>query len=521
MTTPGTHGSEAPRSHGQTNEGYKRLIENAQDLIYRYRVLPTPAFEYVSPSATQITGYTPEEHYADPQLGRKVVHPDDWPALEDWLTSTEGSSRPLVLRWRRKDGLWIWTEQHNKKLLDDQGHLVAIEGIARDITERKLLETQIQNAQRMEIAGRLAAGLGHDFNNLLTTILGHADLVQKQLPDGHPAQSNLAEIRKAGESGALLIQQLLNFSRQEVIQPKVHNLNDVVQDTYAILQKSLGEHIHLITRTGSSPRFIHADPGQMKQLILNLALHAQDTMPNGGTLTIESSTTLVTDEQARRSTGARPGPHVVLIVSHTGRAVGNETRVRIFEPFFRTSKPGLGAGLALASVHNIVQQAGGFIEVDSGLSGGTVFRVYFPRPAQGSSPETPSSGGVGAVERITILLTEDEAGVRMLAREVLKRQGYTVLEAQNGFEALKIENEYAGTIHLLLTDVVMPGLGGRELAERLVAKRPGTKVIFMSGYTDDSIVRHGVRQSAVAFLPKPFMPDDLVKKVREELAIAP
>jgi len=379
-------------------------------------------------------------------------------------------------------------------------------------------QAQLIQAQKMEAVGRLAGGVAHDFNNLLTIITGRSRLLLERLdPDG-PLRRHVQLIDQTAERAAALTQQLLAFSRKQVLQPKVLDLNAVVTSTEKMLRRLIGEDIELLTRRGSDLGSVEADPGQLEQMILNLAVNARDAMPRGGRLTIETANVELDPAFVRRHPGAQPGAHVALVVSDIGMGMDADTQAHLFEPFFTTKGPGQGTGLGLATVYGIVKQSGGYISVESELGRGTSFTIYLPRIEQAAEAVEPGSDAAGTPQGSeTILLVEDEDGVRDLTREILEMSGYTVLEARHGAEALVVGEQHPGPIHLLVSDVVMPQMGGRELADRLRALRQGIKVLFMSGYMDDAIGHHGALDPGTNLLPKPFSPDALARKVREVL----
>lgn len=388
-----------------------------------------------------------------------------------------------------------------------------------DISQQKNLEEQLRRAQKMEAFGQLAGGVAHDFNNMLTIICGCSELLLEATPPDDPNRKLLEEILKAGERSAALTGQLLAFSRKQVLAPKVLDLNDVVQDTEKMLRRVIGEDIHLTTVLHPQLGCVKADPGQVEQVLLNLALNARDAMPQGGKLTIETNNVALGEEYARSHADVRPGHYVMLAVTDTGIGMTEEVKSRLFEPFFTTKGPGKGTGLGLAVVHGIVKQSDGSIEVYSEPGVGTSFKIYLPRVEQ-TAPTGKSSPDLGPAPRgtETILLVEDEDAVRTLTRFTLQQCGYTVLETSHGEEAIKVATSHRERIHLLVTDVVMPGMGGRVLAERLLNLHPEMKVLFISGYTDDAVVRHGILHEHVNFLQKPFSPNALAHQVREVLA---
>jgi signal transduction histidine kinase/ActR/RegA family two-component response regulator len=384
----------------------------------------------------------------------------------------------------------------------------------------ELAETQgqLEQAQKMDAVGRLAGGVAHDFNNLLTVILGRTDILLHPLKPEDPMRRGIELIQRTAGRAADLTRQLLAFSRKQVLEPVVLDLAAVTTDMKDMLGRLIGEDIALLTNPTPGLGRVKADRGQIEQVIMNLAVNARDAMPQGGRLIVETANIDLDDEYVRRHVGARPGPHVMLAVSDTGTGIPHEIQSQIFEPFFTTKEQGKGTGLGLATVYGIVKQSGGYIEVDSEPGQGTTFRVYLPRldaepaPVDRSARPAAAAGGTE-----TILLVEDEEGVRELARDILRASGYTVLEARNGPEALLLCERHQGPLEMLLTDVVMPRMSGRELAERLAPLRPDLSVLYMSGYTDDAVIRHGVLGAGTAFLQKPFTPAALVLRVRETL----
>jgi nitrogen-specific signal transduction histidine kinase len=393
-------------------------------------------------------------------------------------------------------------------------------GTLSDITEQKSMQEQLLQAQKMESVGRLAGGVAHDFNNLLTVINGYSNLLLSGLPEDDPRRESVREIRHAGERAAALTQQLLAFSRRQTLQPKLLSLNTAVAETERMLQPVIGEDIRLVTVLGPGLGLIQADAGQISQVLMNLAVNARDAMPNGGCLTVETANEDLDERGAATHPGFRTGRYVRLSVSDTGLGMDEETCRHLFEPFYTTKPHGRGTGLGLSSVYGIVQQSGGWIWVQSKPAEGAAFHIYLPRidaPPQASSavPEEPrETAGHG-----TILLVEDQENVRRLTASLLESFGYCVLKAANGQEALALSASYAGPIHLLLTDVVMPGLSGTELAGQVAKLWPGIRVLFMSGYTDSVIAQHGILGEGKAFLQKPFTPPALAASVREVLGL--
>jgi len=502
----------------ESEDRFRRLAENAQDLIYRYQLLPTPGFEYVSPAATAITGYTPEEHYADPELGVKIVHPEDRPIIEKMLQAEEVPEEPLTVRWMHKSGRTVWTEQRNVAIRNQSGKVAVIEGIARDVTERRKLEEQLRQAQKMEAVGQLAGGIAHDFNNLLTVITGYADMALPKLHRSDPLRQDIEEIRRAGQRAAALTRQLLAFSRRQIVTPGVLDLNEIVAEMENLLRRTIGENIELVTVPAQALGRIKADPGQIEQIIMNLVLNSRDAMAEGGKLTIETSNADLDATYVSKHVAVQPGRYIMLAVSDTGCGMNEETQSRIFEPFFTTKEQGKGTGLGLATIYGIVKQCGGTISVYSELGHGTTFMIFFPEMTgieEAVQPEVAPARVPGGIE--TVLVVEDDEMVRRLSCLVLKEKGYNVLEARHGGEALLTCERHLGPIHLMVTDVIMPQMGGRELAQRLAPLHPEMKVLYLSGYASNAIVHQGTLLPGVAFLQKPFAPGALTRKVREVL----
>jgi two-component system cell cycle sensor histidine kinase/response regulator CckA len=431
-------------------------------------------------------------------------------------TEAEGRFEIVGLR---KDGRTIQLEAvvKTRPYRGSRTALVAL----RDVTEQKRLEEQFRHAQKMEAVGRLAGGVAHDFNNVLTAITGYGDLLLDELPQDSPLRQDVDEIRKAATRASSLTRQLLAFSRKQILVPQVLDVNALVADLDKLLRRLLGEDVDLVTKLDPALVAVRADPGQLEQVIVNLAVNARDAMPEGGKLTIESKNAELDEAYAVDHTPVKPGRYVLLAVSDTGTGIPAEIQSRIFEPFFTTKEMGKGTGLGLSTVYGIVKQSEGYIWVYSELGHGTTFKVYLPRvsdPVQ-QVAQRPTGKPAGGPE--TVLLVEDEEQVRRLARRVLEAYGYTVLDAMNGEQAVALATQHGGPVHLLMTDVVLPGASGRKVADELLALRPGMKVLYMSGYTEDAIVHRGVLEPETAFLHKPFTPDALARKVREVLDARP
>ncbi len=500
----------------ESEERYRTLVEGVRDIIFA--LSPEGTIASLNPAFETITGLRREEWVGQPF--ERLVHPEDLPlALELLGRVVRGELRPASqFRVRTAKGDYRVGEFSATPQLHE-ARLVGILGIGRDVTERVQLEQQLRQAQKMEAVGRLAGGIAHDFNNILTAITGYADLLLEDLGATDPRRQDADEIHKAADRAAGLTRQLLAFSRQQVLQPTVLEVNKLVSDLEKMLRRLLGEDVELGTRLAPTTGRVKADAGQLEQVIMNLAVNARDAMPNGGKLTLETGNVDLDEAYAADHYPARAGPFVMLAVSDTGIGMSEETQAHMFEPFFTTKEKGKGTGLGLATVYGIIKQSGGFIWVYSEVGHGTTFKLYLPRVEElaerASQPAQAPARAARGTE--TVLVVEDEAPVRSVARQVLERHGYTVLEAPSAEAALDIVARYSGTIHLLLTDVVMPGLNGRELANRLAGLRPDAKVIFMSGYTDDAVTRHGVLEPGSAYVQKPFTPDAIARKVREVL----
>jgi two-component system cell cycle sensor histidine kinase/response regulator CckA len=493
-----------------SNQTLQALIEASPLAIHA--LAPDGTVTLWTPAAERIFGWSPAEAVGRPN---PIIPPDRLPeheALRARLLAGEGFTE-VELKRQRKDGTSIDISLSTAPLRDATGAVTGIMGIAADITQRKQLEAQLRQAQKLEAIGRLAGGVAHDFNNLLTAILGYTELLLLRLDPQDPLRLDVAEIKAAADRAAALTRQLLAFSRKQVLQPKILDLNGVVRGVEKILRRLLGEDVSVVTTLAEPLPPLQADPGQLEQILLNLAVNARDAMPHGGTLTLR--TAAITRVGAGGTPPVPPGSYVRLQVADTGVGMDSATLAHLFEPFFTTKASGQGTGLGLATVYGIVQQSGGTISVASTPGAGTTLSVDFPAvaallapaPAGAIAPDLPLG-----VE--TLLLAEDDAGVRGVVTEILRGLGYTVLVAATGSFALATGRAHAGPLHLLLTDVVMPELSGPELAVTLTAERPDLRVLYMSGYTEEAVIHHGAAGKQPAFLRKPFTPAALARTVR-------
>jgi PAS domain S-box-containing protein len=468
----------------------------------------------VNESFLRASGYRREEVIGQTSLDLKIWgKPEDRARLLDKLLE-QGSVRDMETAFRTKSGEQrVWLHSINRIDLDGQECVISSQ---KDVTEQKTLEKQLRQAQKMEAVGQLSGGIAHDFNNLLGVIIGYSELLEEQLGENHKQHKNVGEIKKAGQRAASLTRQLLAFSRQQVLEPRVLNLNVVVAETEKMLQRLIGEHIELATCLAADLGQVKADPGQIEQVMMNLVVNARDAMPEGGRLTVETCNAELDEAYAFQNAPTIPGRYVALLVTDTGVGMDVATQAHIFEPFFTTKEVGKGTGLGLATVYGVVKQSGGYIWVYSEPGIGSTFKVYLPRvdaPVEKSGVSSGESTPEGGTE--TILLVEDEDSLRTLTRTLLEQGGYTVLEANGGNEAMEIARQHREPIDLLLTDMVMPGMGGPEVARNLVLIHPESKVMFMSGYT--SFTRRGMLDPNAILLQKPFTRDALLSKLREVL----
>jgi PAS domain S-box-containing protein len=500
-------------------ENSRRLttaIEQAEDMVVVTDA--QGAIEYVNPAFERVTGYCRAEVLGkNPRLLKSGVQDDEfYRAL--WATVRGGKTWRGRLVNKRKDGSLYTQDSTMSRVLDADGEVASYVAVARDVTAALVLEAQFLQAQKMEAVGRLAGGVAHDFNNVLSVVLSYADMLIGDLKPDDPVRIDVEEIRRAGLRAAALTRQLLAFSRRQVLELKVLDLSDLLVGMEKMIARLLGADVAVTMLASHGLWKVKADRGQVEQIIMNLAVNARDAMPRGGKLTIETANVALDEDYASTHQDVLAGPYVQIAMSDTGTGMDQETLARIFEPFFTTKEAGKGTGLGLATVFGIVRQSGGHIWVYSEPGRGTTFKVYLPRfGGLAARPSLPLADLTSQRGSETILLVEDEDQVRVLTRTILRRHGYVVLEAPNGGEALLICEQHGAKIDLLLTDVVLPRMSGRQLAERLATIRPEMSVLYMSGYTDDAILLHGILDSGVAFLQKPLTPTSLTRKVREVL----
>lgn len=493
---------------------YRSLVQSSVYGIYRSSL--EGRFLDVNPALITMLGYGSAEEVLllDPE--RDVfAQPEEHDRLIEDFRRT-GRLDGFEVKWKRKDGSAITVRISGRAVSSADEPADVLEAIAEDITERRALEDQFRQAQKMEAVGRLAGGVAHDFNNLLMVISGYAEVILGQMDGGNPLYEKGRAIQLAADRATTLTRQLLAFSRKQLLELKVVDVNAIVQDMERLLRPLIGENIELITILSPDAAHTRADAGQLEQVIMNLVVNAKDAMPAGGRLTLRTENVAVEESHRRGQHFIRPGRYVTLLVSDTGTGMDRETQSRIFEPFFTTKEKGKGTGLGLSTVYGIVKQSSGYVMVQSELGSGTAFQIYLPLVegiAEKHSTAVPEA--VGGPE--TILLVEDEESVRQLVRDTLAAKGYQVLDAENGEAGIAIAAQHSGKIDLIITDVVMPGMGGREMVKQLLEARPETKVLYLSGYTEDAIVSDGSIEKGTTFLQKPFTLQNLCRKVREVL----
>lgn len=519
------HVTELTRTQAALKESEQTLetvVNSITDYVWSADVVDGQViYRYYSPVVEQITGYPPEYFMTGIEAWFNIIHTEDREMVEAEVAEelkekiTEHEYRIIDAKGEIK-----WLHSTTSPTANNSGEVIRLNGVVSDITRRKQLSEQLRQAQKMEAIGKLAGGIAHDFNNLLTAILGHSDLALRHLHKDNPLWKNISQIKKAAERAALLTNQLLAFSRKQVLQPKVINLNSRIIEIEALLKTLAGETIHLVSRLAPDLDPIKVDPSQLEQVIINLIVNARDAMPNGGTITIETTNIRINESEARLNVNLEPGSYIMLSVTDTGHGINEEIRKHIFDPFFTTKEPGKGTGMGLATVHGIVAQSGGHIDVFSRPEQGATFKIYLPHIKEDPLPteveDIPTHSPLSVPH--TILLVEDEESVRTLAREILRMEGYNILEAANGHQALHLSRQYLKPIQLLLTDIVMPdGMSGIQLAEKLKPQRPKMKILFMSGYTDKDMLHHTGAEATPEFLQKPFTLTKLVNAVHHVL----
>jgi PAS domain S-box-containing protein len=519
-----TERKRAEESLRQSEENYRSIFEGAVEGILIIEHF-TMKLKYANPAICKLLGYTEDEMK---RMTVKNIHPDDvFKRMTPEFLAHDRENTPMIqedIACLKKDGtiIYAYVVITTRIIIDGIPHSAAF---FTDVTERKKaeddkkrMETQLLQSQKLEAVGRLTGGIAHDFNNILTAIIGNAEIILADLPKGDQMREGVEDIRAAGDRATSLTGQLLAFSRKQVLQPMVMSLNETVREMDRMLRRIIGEDIDLRTVLASDLGLVEADAGQIEQVIMNLAVNARDAMPAGGKITIETANVDLDEGYARAHIAVIPGPYVMLSVSDTGVGMTREVQEQIFDPFFTTKEKGKGTGLGLSTAYGIVKQSKGNIWVYSEPGKGTTFKVYLPRvekPICSKEKKDKKAGPVTGSE--TILIVEDDEMVRNFTARVLKGCGYRVLIAEDGGEAVRVSGAHEGPIHLMLTDVIMPGMSGQELEEKVRTSRPGIKVLYMSGYADNAIVHHGVLDPEKAFLPKPFTPDALGRKVREAI----
>ena len=503
-----------------SERSFRSVVESAPYAIYRAN------FEgrllQVNPAMQRMLAYESTSELLAATLGADVYqNPVDFQRLIELLRSI-GEFQDVEAEWKRKDGTPITVMCSGRRLDENPDASPCFEVFADDVTASRVLERQLRMAAKMEAVGRLSGGIAHDFNNLLGVIIGYSQVLRRKLGEDSLLQEHAEEIEKAGQRAVSLTRQLLAFSRQQILTPAVVNLNSLVSDMEKMLPRLIGEDIAVSVNLSPGIGSVKADRGQIEQVVMNLAVNARDAMPAGGKLVVETANVDLDEVYARHHPGAKPGRYVMLAVTDSGMGMGAETLSHIFEPFFTTKEVGKGTGLGLATVYGVVKQSGGYVWVDSEIGKGTSFQIFLPRVEESVVPsiaKTAPSENLKGTE--TVLLVEDADALRKLARSFLIDHGFQVLAAANGEVAIEVAKTHEGRIDLLLTDVVMPGMNGRRLADQLLSKRPGLKVIFISGYTDSFIAGHGVLEPGTHLLHKPFTEEALILKVREVLDADP
>ncbi|PYT72859.1 MAG: hybrid sensor histidine kinase/response regulator [Acidobacteria bacterium] len=511
-----TQRKEAEESLHVSESSFRSMIEDAPYGIYRAGV--DGKLLRANPALQKMLGYEKLDELLNASLPTDVFrNHSDFNGLKELLQSANGF-KDVEVELKRRDGAPITVRCTGRKVKEEHESVPCFDVFAEDVTERRILERQLRMAGKMEAVGRLSGGIAHDFNNILGVIIGYGQVLKRRLGSQNDLLECAEEIEKAGQRAASLTRQLLAFSRQQILTPSILKLNDLVLDMAKMLPRLLGEDIAVNTSLSSDLGMVKADQSQIEQVIMNLAVNARDAMPEGGTLRIETANVELDQAYAWQHPGAKPGHYVMLAVIDAGTGIDPDTITHIFEPFFTTKEVGKGTGLGLATVYGVVKQSGGYIWVESEPGKGASFQIFLPRveePATEVTARTPVVKTTRGSE--TILLVEDSEPLRKLTQSFLESHGFRVLVAQNGEEALQVETRHSGKIDLLLTDVVMPGINGRVLAERLLPRQPAMRVLYISGYTDNFVARHGVLEQGMILLHKPFTEEVLIKKMREVL----
>ncbi len=511
-----TERKRAAEALRRSEASFRSVVEDAPYGIYRASL--SGELVLVNPALQKILGYASQTELLQANLGTQIYrNPLDHQKVNELLLRQQ-SFNDVEVEWKRKDGTPITVRCSGWPIKDESGRVAFLELFAEDVTERRALERQLRMAQKMEAVGRLSGGIAHDFNNLLGVIIGYSQVLKRSLKPEHPLYEHAEEIEKASQRAVSLTRQLLAFSRQQVLEPVILNMNALVSDMEKMLPRLIGEDVALTLTLDPALGQVKADPGQVEQVIMNLAVNARDAMPDGGKLTIQTANVDLDTAYTHQHPGSRVGSYVMLRVTDTGTGIDPEIQAQIFEPFFTTKERDKGTGLGLATVYGVVKQSGGYIAVDSEKGKGASFSVYLLRVENAvTAPDLSNDAPVSVRGSETILLVEDEESLRKLADMFLRDSGYHVLTAADGAQALQVARQYAGPIHLLLTDVVMPGINGRVLAERLAPSQPGMRILYVSGYTDSFIAGHGVLEAGAHLLHKPFTEESLTRKVRELL----
>ena len=495
---------------------FRSVIENAPYGIYRAQA--SGKLLLVNPALQKMLGYASQEELLQVSLSKEIyLDPLEHQKVNDLFANQEAFT-DVEVEWKRKDGTPMRARCTGWLVKDTSERSGYFEVFAEDVTEKWLLERQLRMAQKMEAVGRLSGGIAHDFNNLLGVIIGYSQVLKRTLPPGTAFLEHAEEIEKAGQRAAALTRQLLAFSRQQVMAPAVLDLNSLISEMQKLLPRLIGEDIEIVMCLDAAIGRVKADQGQFEQVVMNLVVNARDAMPHGGKVVIATANATLDESYTRQHPGSKAGEYVMLSVTDTGTGIDAETLAHIFEPFFTTKERGKGTGLGLATVYGIVKQSGGYVWVASTLKKGTSFEVYLPRIEEAVTVVEPAVPFIETFQGAeTILLVEDADALRKLTHMLLEQHGYHVLAAANGMDALLMAQQRADRIDLLVTDVVMPGLNGRALAKQLESLQPGLKVLYVSGYTDDAIVDHGVLEADIHLLHKPFSEESLIRKVREVL----